>query len=70
MSVVASAPVCTFTNQIFPQPLQISPYAFNRYLRKQTLVHKTSSIKSYALPCGCYVLVHSSGVRQLSTLPF
>ncbi|MBK9283056.1 MAG: hypothetical protein IPM51_01910 [Sphingobacteriaceae bacterium] len=70
MSLVASAPVCTFTSAIQLQPMQLSPYAFNRYLRKRALVHSSTAIKSYALPCGCYVLVHSSGVRQLSTLPF
>ena len=70
MSLVASAPVCTFTNQIFPTPLQLSPYAFNRYLCKRSLVHKTTSLRAYCLPCGCYVHVLSSGVRLLSTLPF
>jgi len=70
MSLVASAPVCTFTNQILTKPLQLTPYAFNRYLHKRALVHKTPSLKAYALPCGCYVLVLSSGIRQLSVLPF
>lgn len=62
---------CPFSNQIPLQHLQLSPYAFNRYLRKSTFRHfQTPSIKVYQLPCSCFVWVHSSGVRQLSTLPF
>ena len=70
MSLVAAAPVCTFTIHILQQPVQVSPYAFQRYLRKSALMHSTPTLRSYALPCGCYVLVHYSGLRQLSTLPF
>lgn len=62
---------CLFSNQVLLQHLQLSPYAFNRYLRKSTFRHfQTPSIKVYQLPCSCYVWVHSSGVRQLSALPF
>jgi hypothetical protein len=70
MSLVASAPVCPFTINILRQPMQLSPYAFNRYLRKRALISSTPSHKTYGLPCGCIVWVHSSGVRELSALPF
>jgi len=70
MSLVASAPVCTFTNQILMQPIQLSPYAFNRYLRKSALITSTPTHKTYSLPCGCIVWVYASGIRKLSALPF
>ncbi len=63
--------VCSFTPQLLPNNLQVSAYAFQRYLRKSSFTHSpTPSIKAYQLPCGCFVWVHSSGVRQLSALPF
>jgi hypothetical protein len=54
-----------------PSNLPVSPYAFNRYLRKSAFTHSPApSVKAYQLPCGCFVWVHSSGVRQLSALSF
>ncbi len=61
---------CPFTIQVLMKPMQLSPYALNRYLGKQALYYSTPSIKAYALPCGCFVLVHASGRRELSALPF
>jgi hypothetical protein len=63
--------ICSFTPQLMPSNLPVSPYAFNRYLRKAAFTHSPApSVKAYQLPCGCFVWVHSSGVRQLSALPF
>ncbi|MGQ0826959.1 MAG: hypothetical protein ACT4ON_01060 [Bacteroidota bacterium] len=62
---------CPFTIQVLMKPMLLSPYAFNKYLRKHAFYHSPSpSIKVYKLPCGCFVWVHSSGVRQLSAFPF
>ena len=61
---------CSFSNQLITNAQQLSPYAFQRHLRRSAISHKTKSLKAYNLPCGCFVLVHSSGTRQLSALPF
>jgi hypothetical protein len=62
--------VCPFFGQVLVQPVPVSLYAFSRYLRRSSLVTKPSGYKVYGLPCGCYLWVHYSGVRQLSALPF
>lgn len=62
---------CPFSNQVLLQHMQLSPYAFNRHLRKSSFRHSpTPSIKVYQLPCSCFVWVYASGIRQLSALPF
>jgi hypothetical protein len=61
---------CPFTIHVLMKPMQLSPYAFNRHLHKQSLHKSNSIIKVYALPCGCFVWVYVSGLRLLSALPF
>jgi len=68
-SVIAS-PICPFTIEVLMQPMQLSPYAFQRYLRKRVRCKLSPSLKVYGLPCGCFVWVHASGLRQLSAHPF
>jgi hypothetical protein len=55
---------------VLQQPVPVSPYAFSRYLRKSSLIASRPGYKVYGLPCGCYLWVHYSGLRQLSALPF
>jgi hypothetical protein len=51
--------------------LQLSPFAFQRYIRRSSLAHQpVFGIKVYRLPCGCFVWCYPSGVRELSALPF
>ncbi|MGZ3767821.1 MAG: hypothetical protein ACXVA2_24370 [Mucilaginibacter sp.] len=61
---------CPFTTQVIMQPVQVSQYAFQRHICKQALCKPIGNYKVYKLPCGCYVWVHSSGIRQLSAFPF
>jgi hypothetical protein len=63
---------CSFSKQVLSQPIQLSPYAFSRHLKRSALhcSYKGLGFKVYALPCGCFVWVHYSGYRQLSALPF
>ncbi|MBL7909821.1 MAG: hypothetical protein JNJ41_02045 [Bacteroidia bacterium] len=68
---VQPAGQCSFTNHVLVNNMQLSPYAFQRYLRKASLYLKPNpSLKIYQLPCNCYVWVYASGIRQLSALPF
>ncbi|MDO8999830.1 MAG: hypothetical protein Q7W45_08705 [Bacteroidota bacterium] len=68
---VQPAGPCSFSNQLIVNPQQLSPYAFQRHLRKASLYLKPNpSLKIYQLPCCCYVWVYASGIRQLSALPF
>jgi hypothetical protein len=53
-------------------PVQLSPYAFQRQLRRSARVSSPGVVgfQVFGLPCGCYVWVHYSGLRSLSLLPF
>lgn len=63
--------ICSFTPQIMQSNLPLSSHAFSRYIGKASFKHKPGpSIRAYQLPCGCYVWVHRSGARELSSLPF
>ena len=62
---------CSFTSQLLPSNQQVAPNAFSRYIRKSAFTHSPSKgIRAYQLPCGCFVWCYSSGVRELSALPF
>ena len=62
---------CHFSKQALSKHLQLSPYAFQRYIRRSALAHPpVFGIKVYQLPCGCYVWCYPSDIRQLSALPF
>jgi hypothetical protein len=62
---------CSFTPQLLLQNLAVSKFAFSRYLGRASFINKPKpGIRCYQLPCGCYVWQHSSGVRELSALPF
>jgi hypothetical protein len=54
------------------QPVQLTPYAFQRHLRRSARVSSPGAVgfQVFRLPCGCFVWVHYSGLRQLSALPF
>jgi hypothetical protein len=69
MSQALIGPLCPFYGIVVTQPVQVSPYAFQRYLSKRALTSSTRTVKSYSLPCGCYLLVHYSGLRQLAAEP-
>lgn len=63
--------ICPFTPQVLHQHLQLSPFAYQRYIRRSRLAHQpVFGIKVYQLPCGCFVWCYPSGVRELSALPF
>ncbi len=63
--------VCPFTPQLLPNNLQVSRYAFSRHIGKASFSNKPAKgVRAYQLPCGCYVWVYKSGVRELSALPF
>ena len=63
--------ICPFTPQVLHQHLQLSPFAYQRYIRMSRLAHQpVFGIKVYQLPCGCFVWCYPSGVRELSALPF
>ncbi|MBK8310339.1 MAG: hypothetical protein IPL04_04960 [Chitinophagaceae bacterium] len=63
--------ICPFTPQVLHQHLQLSPFAYQRYIRRSRLAHQSVfGIKVYQLPCGCFVWCYPSGVRELSALPF
>lgn len=63
--------ICPFTPQLMPHNLQVSPFAFSRYIRKSNFTHSPGQgVRAYKLPCGCFVWAYSSGVRELSALPF
>ena len=63
--------ICPFTPQVLHQHLQLSPFAYQRYIRRSSLAHQpVFGIKVYQLPCGCFVWCYPSGVRELSALPF
>lgn len=72
-TLAASSAHCSFTNQVLMVPMPVSRYAFRRHLTKAALIKspfKNVLIKEYLLPCGCYLTVHPSGVRELYALPF
>jgi hypothetical protein len=60
---------CSF--QATPKPIQLTQYAFQRYL-KQKYFHFAAGpgINVYELPCGCSVWHFASGGRYLTTQPF
>jgi hypothetical protein len=65
------ASLCSFTPQIMSGNLPVSRYAFNRYIGKASFSHvQAPGVRVYQLPCGCYVWVYQSGLRELSALPF
>ena len=71
LSSGSNSGICPFTPQVLHQHLPLSPFAFQRYIRKSSLAHQpVFGIKVYRLPCGCYVWRYPSGVRELSALPF
>ena len=62
---------CPFTPQLMPNNMQVSRYAFSRYIGRASFTHTPGKgIRAYQLPCGCFVWVHKSGARELSALPF
>ena len=62
---------CSFSAQIIGKNLQVSPFAFQRHIRKATFTHSPGKgIRAYQLPCGCFVWLYASGARELSALPF
>lgn len=62
---------CLFSQQVLHQPLQLSPFAFQRYIRRASFAHQPSlGVRVYMLPCGCFVWCFGSRIRQLSALPF
>ncbi|MBK6730140.1 MAG: hypothetical protein IPG60_03940 [Bacteroidetes bacterium] len=63
--------ICPFTPAGSPSALALSPFAYQRYIRRSRLAHQpVFGIKVYQLPCGCFVWCYPSGVRELSALPF
>lgn len=49
----------------------LSPRAFQRFLRGAVVYHQPSPLfQVFALPCGCFLWVHYTGLRFVSGLPF
>ena len=62
---------CNYGTQLLLNNVTVSKYAFNRYVKKINCVHSpTEAIKSYKLPCGCFLWINKNGRRELSLLPF
>lgn len=70
---ISASGTCPYAPKLIFNPQKLSRYAFQRYLHKSALVRTKHGIKSYRLPCGCYVIVYPYGlygVRVLSGVPY
>ena len=62
---------CNYGTHLLLNNVKVSKYAYNRYVKKSNYAHSpTKAIKSYSLPCGCFLWINKNGRRELSLLPF
>ncbi|MCA0366389.1 MAG: hypothetical protein LCH67_20305 [Bacteroidetes bacterium] len=60
-----------FSSSSASEFLQLSPYAYQRFVSRAFFVQSPRrGIRVYSLPGGSYLWVHSTGQRFLSALPF